>query len=293
MKKKWLLLLALALMLVSCGTKTEPAKTPAPETPAQEAAVATPAEEKKEEKPVTGETSNIVVFAAASLTESLNEIAELYKKEHPGVSFTFTYDSSGTLKTQIEEGADADLFISAAQKQMNQLDIASDKNEAKLDFVDSATRVNLVENKVTLAVPAGNPAGVKEFADVNTDTVKTVALGNSDVPVGQYSEELFTSLGIWDAIQPKVTFGSNVKEVTTWVAEKAADCGVVYSTDAKSAGLEIVAEATSEMIKTPVVYPAAVLKNAKNAEAAKGFLDFLQTQPARDVFTKIGFAIPQ
>ncbi len=237
------------------------------------------------------EKSEIVVFAAASMTETMEQIKEKYEVENEGVNIVYTFDSSGTLKTQIQEGAEADLFISAAQKQMNQLDIASDKNEEELDFIDSESRVDLLMNRVTLAVSEGNEKGINGFEDINTDAVEKIALGNADVPVGQYSEEVLTNMGIWDEIQDKITFGSNVKEVTTWVSEKSVDCGIIYATDAFSAGLEIVAEAPEGTLKNQVVYPAAVLKNSKNAEAAKAFLDYLQTDECAEIFESVGFVM--
>jgi molybdate transport system substrate-binding protein len=150
-----------------------------------------------------------------------------------------------------------------------------------------------VENKVTLVVPDGNPASVRSFDDVATDVVSTIALANSDVPVGQYSEDIFTNMGVWDSIQNKITSGSNVKEVTTWVSEGTVDCGVVYATDAYSAGLEVVAEAPADMLKTPVIYPAAILKISSNVDAAQAFLDYLQTDECTAVFKNVGFSIPQ
>jgi len=224
------------------------------------------------------------------MTETLTQIAELYKTAAPNVTLTFTFDSSGTLKTQIAEGADCDVFISAAQKQMNELDKASDKNTEGLDFVLSDTRFNLLENQVALVVPKGNPAGIKSFDDVAN--AEKIALGNADVPVGQYSQEIFTNMGVWDALQSKITFGSNVKEVTTWVSEGTVDCGVVYSTDAIAAGLEIVAYAPAGMLKTPVLYPAAAMKVSKNADAAKAFLDYLKSDACAKVFESAGFSIP-
>ncbi|HCP14278.1 MAG TPA: molybdate ABC transporter substrate-binding protein [Peptococcaceae bacterium] len=235
----------------------------------------------------------LTVFAAASMTETLSEIQAIYKAVAPEVTLTFNFDSSGTLKTQIEEGADCDLFISAAQKQMNALDISHEKNTNKLDFILPESRVDLLENKVVLVVPEGNPAGIQSFEDVNTDAVSMIALGNADVPVGQYSEEIFTKMGIWDEIHGKITFGSNVKEVTTQVSEGAVDCGVVYATDAFSAGLTPVAEAPADMLATPVVYPAAVLKSSKHPEAAQAFLDYLRTDACTTVFEKVGFTINQ
>ena len=246
-------------------------------------------------EPAKEENVDLTVFAAASLTEALNEIAQDYKSVAPDVTLTFNFDSSGTLKTQIEEGADCDVFLSAAQKQMNQLDATADPavNDKGLDFVLQGTRVDLLENKVVLVVPDGNPAGVTSFEDVNTDKVKLIALGNSDVPVGQYSEEIFTSMGVWDALNTaqKITFGTNVKEVTSQVSEAAVDCGVVYTTDASSAGLEIVTSAPEGSHK-PVIYPAAVLNTTKHEDEAKAFLNYLQDEDATAVFESVGFSVP-
>jgi molybdate transport system substrate-binding protein len=237
----------------------------------------------------------LTIFAASSMTETLNQIAEKYKEVAPNVTLTFDFDSSGTLKTQIQEGADCDIFISAAQKQMNQLDITADAsiNTDGLDFVLSDTRINLVQNKVVLVVPEGNPAGIQSFDDVGTDKVKLIALGNSDVPVGQYAQEMFTTMGIWDKLNAdsKITFGTNVKEVTSQVSADAVDCGVVYATDAKAAGLTVVAEASADSHK-PVIYPAAVMKSSKNVDAAQAFLDYLKTDDCTAVFEAAGFTIP-
>lgn len=268
------LTLSLALSLTACGGGTAPSEAPETTAPAAESAPAeTPAAEAVE----------LHVYAAASLTESLNQIAENYKAVAPNVTITYTFDSSGTLKTQIEEGGDCDLFLSAAQKQMNGL--------TEGGYIDEGSRVDLLENKVTLAVPQGNPAGVASFEDVNTDKVKMIALGNSDVPVGQYSQELFTAMGVWDAIQDKITFGSNVKEVTTWVGESTVDCGVVYATDAFSAGLEVVAEADPALLTNQVIYPAAVLAASAHKDEAQAFLDYLKTNESVAVFESVGFAM--
>lgn len=234
----------------------------------------------------------LIVFAAASMTETLTEISENYKSVAPNVTLVFNFASSGDLKTQIQEGAQCDLFISAAQKQMNQLDAAdtAGQNTEGLDFVLSDTRVDLLENKVALVVPEGNPANVRSFEDVVR--VPLVALGNSDVPVGQYSEEIFTALGLWDQLnrEHKITFGTNVKEVTSQVSEAAVDCGVVYGTDACSAGLEVVAYAP-EGTHSPVIYPAAVLNITRHEEEARVFLEYLQGEEAGAVFEAVGFSV--
>lgn len=240
---------------------------------------------------------DLVVFAAASMQETMEEIATLYQKDHPNVTITYNFDSSGTLKKQIQEGADCDLFISASPKQMNALDAAADpeKNPDGLDFVLSDTRLNLLENKVVIAVPEGNPAGIEGF-DYLAEQLKNgsilLAMGNSDVPVGQYTLKIFKFYGLDEealAKEGKLTYCSNVKEVTSQVTEAAVDCGIIYATDAYSAGLKSVDTATKEMCGQ-AIYPAAVMKDSKNLETAKDFLAFLQTDAAAEVFQKVGFS---
>ena len=264
------------------------------------AACAAPATEETaapEETVPEAEPVELIVFAAASMTETMNQIAELYKAKAPNVTLTYNFDSSGTLKTQIQEGAECDLFISAGQKQMNQLDITADPevNTDKLDFVLEGTRVNLLENRVTLCVPEGNPKDIKGFDDL-ADKLKEgsvlMAMGNSDVPVGQYTQKILAFYGLDEEKLAKdgvITYGTNVKEVTTQVTEASVDCGVVYCTDAFSAGLTPVDYATKEMCGQ-VIYPAAVLNVSGNQEAAKEFLAYLRTDEAMKVFEAVGFA---
>ncbi len=262
------------LMLTGCGTQESQA-----------------VREAKEEK------TELIVFAAASMTETQTEIAGQYEAVAPNVTITYNFDSSGTLKTQIEEGADCDVFISAAPKQMNALDASKDAdggNEKGLDFVLSGTRADLLENKVTLAVPEGNPKDLNSFDDLAKglkDGAVLLAMGNEDVPVGQYTQKIFAYYDLNEEDLAKagvITYGSNVKEVTTQVSEATVDAGVIYATDAFSAGLRVVDTATPEMCGQ-VIYPAAVLNITKHEEEAKAFLEYLKTPEASKVFEAVGF----
>ena len=279
MKKLLPLLLALALVfsLAACGSKTDDTTTDHTQGDAN------------------AESVDLVVFAAASMTETLTEIAEMYKKVAPNVNITYNFDSSGKLLTQISEGADCDLFISAAPQQMNAMDGSliddKDKNPDGLDLIVTDSRIDLLENKVTLAVPEGNPKDIESF-DQLAELLKSgdvmLAIGNSDVPVGQYTEKIFAYYGLDEAaLTDCLTYGNNVKEVTTQVSEASTDCGIIYATDAYSAGLTVVDSATAEMCGQ-VIYPAAVLKGEKE-EAAQAFLDYLQTADAMSVFESVGF----
>lgn len=291
--KKWIALFVVLSMTVclfaGCGAKQEaPAPTAAP-APA-------PAETAAPETESPAEPMELIVFAAASMTETLTQLGEQYMAEHPEVSIVFNFDSSGTLKTQIQEGADCDVFISAGQKQMNQLDIAAkpESNPDGLDFVKEGTRFNILENKVALAVPEGNPAGIESYDDLAAklkDGKVVLAMGNSDVPVGQYTQKILAFYALSEealAAAGAVTYGSNVKEVTTQVSEATVDCGIIYQTDAFSAKLTVVDTATAEMCGQ-VIYPAAILKNSQNADAAQAFLDYLVSDAGDAVFEAVGF----
>jgi molybdate transport system substrate-binding protein len=270
MKKLFALLLTAGLLLTNlaaCSEKEETAKpTASPEVSSTESAEVT-----------------LTIFAASSLTEALNEISELYKKEKPNVTLSFNFDSSGKLQTQIENGAEVDLFISAAQKQMNALE------DAKL--IDTSTREDLLVNKVVLVVPKDSTKDITSFEDCLTDKVSLMSIGNADVPVGQYTEEIFKYLGGWDTIQAKSSMGSSVKEVLSQVESGSVDCGIVYSTDAAtSSGVKPVATAPEDSHK-PVTYPVAILQGAENVQAAADFTEFLNSETASGVFTEIGFGI--
>ena len=284
-----LLALSLALSLTACGSKTDSTADAADDSQTQDNA---PAEEP------AGDSVELIVFAAASMTETMNQIKEMYEQENPNVTITYNFDSSGKLLTQITEGANCDLFISAAPKQMNAMDGSLkedvDKNPNGLDLIVTDSRVDLLENKVTLAVPEGNPKGIESF-DQLSELLKSgdvlLAIGNSDVPVGQYTLKIFDYYGLDEEALVSagvLTYGNNVKEVTSQVSEASADCGIIYATDAFSAGLTVVDSATAEMCGQ-VIYPAAVLKGDKE-DAAQDFLAYLQTDAAMTLFESVGFS---
>ena len=277
-----LLALAMALSLVACGnggsadTNQDANNADDQQTPA--------------------ETVELTVFAAASLTESLTAIGEKYMAENENVKINFNFDSSGKLYTQIKEGAPCDLFISAAPKQMNQLDGTlkddADKNPDGLDMLVEGSRLDLLENKVVLAVAEGSDKGIDSFdklAELLKSGGVTLAIGNEDVPVGQYTKKIFAYYEIDEAaIAANLTYGSNVKEVTTAVSEGTVDCGIIYASDAYSTGLTVAAEATADMCGQ-VIYPAAVLNTSTRQEAAAAFLAYLQDADASAEFEKVLF----
>ncbi len=239
----------------------------------------------------------IIVYAAASLAESLEKIIAEFEKENPGVEVTANFGSSGDMEKAIAEDAECDLFIPAAKKQMDQLDetAGSEVNTEGLDYVVQGTRIDLLENKCVLAVPDGNPADISSFNDLKaafeTDGF-IFAMGGGSVPVGAYTQKIFEALGLDEqalASAGKITYGEDVKGVTSAVKEAVALAGIIYASDAYSAQLEAVDTATEEMTGGKVIYPAALIKTGKNAEAAKAFLEFLQTDTARKAFEGVGF----
>ena len=301
--KKPISLLTAAIMAAACLTACSSAGNPTAATAAIDTAVAAAATtasaattEATTVASATAPSVELIVFAAASMTETLNEIGSMYTAAHPNVTLTFNFDSSGTLKAQIQEGASCDLFISAGQKQMNQMDKTSDAavNTEGLDLVLLGTRVNLLENKVVLVVPKSNPKNIKCFDDMAAglnDGSILMAMGNSDVPVGQYTQKILTYYKLDEATLASagvLSYGTNVKEVTTQVSQGTVDCGVVYYTDALSAGLTNVAEATRDMCGQ-AIYPAALINTTAHKDQAQAFLNYLKTDEAMTIFKNAGF----
>jgi molybdate transport system substrate-binding protein len=263
-KKFWSVAFAMSLLLAmgGCGAKG--------------------AAEAKEDGKQSEEKAELTILAAASLTDVCNELKTMYEREHSNVTLTFSYAGSGALQTQIEEGAPADLFISAAKKQMNAL---KEKNLMKEDTI-----CNLLENKVVLIVPKDGKLELTSFEDVKKDTVTMIGIGEVEsVPAGQYAKKIFTNLGLWETVEAKANFGTDVRTVLGWVETSAVSCGVVYATDAYSTDLvKIVAEAP-EGSCDPVIYPAGVVASSKNITTAEAFLAFLKSDEAMKVFKDYGF----
>lgn len=271
------LAIAMAVSISGCTPKSSDTTSASAET-----SKAAPTEISAAEASIVSEKVELVISAAASLTDVAAEIAEMYKSVAPNVSISYSFGSSGALQTQIEEGAPSDIFMSAAKKQMTAL-------EGK-NLIEEDKEKDLLVNKVVLITPKDSTKGITKFEDATTDKVSKIALGEpSSVPVGQYSEEIFNFLGILDKVKLKANYGSDVRQVLTWVESGEVDCGVVYATDAAaSQKVKVICEAPKDSHK-PVIYPVAVLKNSKHFDEANAFLNFLSSPEVVKVFEKYGF----
>ena len=278
MKKRILAAMMAAVMVFSmagCGSKADEKTDDTAKT------------EATDNKVSDEEETEIQVFIAASLKNVMDELAAQYNEEHPNVKITYNADSSGTLQTQIEEGSRCDIFFSAATKQMDAL---VDEELAKKDSV-----VDLLENKVVLIKPKDGETKVTGFENI-TDA-KNIALAGEDVPVGQYSREIFKNLGIEDDVNKmEINEGKNVTDVLASVSEGSNEIGIVYATDATSVAdkVDVIAEAPEGSLETPVLYPVGLTVDAEasdeEAAAADAFLEYLQTDDAMKVFEEYGFA---
>ena len=290
MKKQICLVMAAMMaagMLAGCSGSAK--ETTAAATEAATTAEETKAEETTAEETTaaaSGEETEILVAAASLKNAYEDKLIPMFEEANPGVTVKGTYDSSGKLQTQIEEGLEADVFMSAAKKQMTALD--------EEGMIASDTITDLLENKIVLIVPTGNEKKLEKFEDI--ENADSIALGDpASVPAGQYAQEALTNLGIWDKIQDKVSFGTNVTEVLNQVAAASADAGIVYATDAASMAdqVEVVAEAPEGSLAKKVIYPVAVVKSTAHEEVAKEFVAFLQTDKAITVFEEYGFSSAQ
>lgn len=276
--------MALAVMLMTaftiagCGAS----KSAGTENDGTAVAEAETAESGSSTGTTDGTQKEIVVLAAASLTDVCGELEKMYEEKNAGTDLIFSFASSGALQTQIEEGARADIFMSADVKQMNALD------EKGLMVSDSI--INLLENKLVLIVPSDSKLPLSSFEDVASDEVKMIAIGEPEsVPAGKYAMEVFEYLGIPDQVSAKANYGSDVRTVLTWVEENSVDCGVVYKTDAYTSDkVKIICEAPEGSLRQ-VIYPAGIVGTTGEKEAAEDFLDFIRSDEAMEVFASYGF----
>ena len=224
----------------------------------------------------------ILVAAAASLEYAYEEeLIPMFEEQNPGVTVKGTYDSSGKLQTQIEEGLEADVFMSAATQQMDAL--------TEEGFIDGDSVKDLLENQIVLITSAENELGLAEFTDITK--ADTIAIGDpASVPAGQYAREALTNLGIWDEVLAKASLGTNVTEVLNWVAEGSAQAGIVYATDAATTdNVKVIAQAPEGSLAEPAIYPAGLVASSAHQEEARAFLDFLQSDEAMAAFAEYGF----
>lgn len=227
--------------------------------------------------------TELTVSAAISLKNAFEELGKLYESQNKDSRIVFNLGASGDLMAQIKGGAPVDVFASAAQKDMDELDNAG--------FVVKDTRTNFVSNSVVLIVPSSSKIALTSFEDLKKAEIKKIAVGNpKTVPIGRYSDETFQYYKISDMIRPKLIFAENVRQVLDYVARGEVDAGVVYSTDAmvKQREVKIIATAPEASHK-PIIYPIAVVKGTKNEKAAKSFIAFITSGEGRKILSRYGF----
>lgn len=234
------------------------------------------------ERANTLEPTELMISAAASLTDALNEMKQVYEKEHKTVDLLFNFGGSGKLATQIEQGAPTDLFLSADQKSMDNLQ--------KKSLVKADSRVNFTGNKIVLVAEKNNGISITSIKDIEPNTLSQIAIGEPEsVPAGKYAKEALESLGKWNEVQDKLVFAKDVRQVLTYVESGNADIGFVYSSDANASDkVKVLAEADTS-IHTPIVYPAAIVADSKNQTEAQQFIDFLHSDVGQSILEKYGF----
>lgn len=267
-----------AVLAAGCGSSEE--NTDASDSSQSETEADT--QEEGQEESGEDEKTEILVAVAASLEYAYeDELIPMFEEQNPDITVSGTYDSSGKLQTQIEEGMEADVFMSAATKQMDAL------TEEGMIEEDSVT--DLLENKIVLITSADSQLELSSFEDITK--ADTIAIGDpASVPVGQYSEEALTNLGLWDQVLAKASLGTNVAEVLNWVAEGSAQAGIVYATDAATTDkVKVVAEAPEDSLAEPAIYPVGIVSASENKEAAEKFVEFLKSDEAIQIFEDYGF----
>ncbi|MBE9191836.1 molybdate ABC transporter substrate-binding protein [Gloeocapsopsis crepidinum LEGE 06123] len=226
----------------------------------------------------------LLVSAAASLQDALQEIQPFFQQTQSNIKVNYNFGASGALQQQTEQGAPADIFFSAATRQMDAL-------QAK-NLILADTRRNLLTNRLVLIVPSNSRLNINSFRQLTDNNIKRIAVGEfRSVPVGQYSEELFNNLGILMQVKPKLVLGNNVRNVLAAVESGNADAGIVYATDVMLSNRVRVVATAPEDLHSPIVYPIAVVSSSKNPESAKQYIQFLSNQQAISVFKKYGFGV--
>lgn len=259
MKMRWLIALIIAVILTGCGSQDASRK----------------AEEQTE----------LIISAAVSLTDSLEEIKALYEKEHAGVKLNFNLGASGALQQQIEQGAPADLFLSAGKKQMNAL--------VEQGLVDEERQKVLLSNELVVITSLDAKGTVATFEDLEQSTIQRLALGEPDVvPAGSYSKEALTYSGLWEKLEPKMVFAKDVRQVLSYVETGNVDAGFVYKTDALTSSSVKIAFAVDAKSYSPIEYPVGIIKATKHGAEAEQFYRYLMEEEAQSVFRKYGFSAP-
>ncbi|MTJ53339.1 molybdate ABC transporter substrate-binding protein [Anabaena sp. UHCC 0253] len=233
---------------------------------------------------VAQSNTNLLISAAASLKDVLEEIKPLYQQSKSNVNISYNFGSSGALQQQIEQGAPADMFISAAKRQVDALE--------QKGLLVAGTRNIIAKNRLVLIVPK-NVVGVSSFYNLRDAKIKKIVIGEPrSVPAGQYAKQVLEKLKIWENVKPKLVFANNVRQVLASVETGNADAGLVYITDAKISNQVKIVVAADEKYHSPIIYPLAVMKRSKNIDAAKDFSKFLSSEQAKKVFKKYGFVLP-
>ncbi|WP_426454700.1 molybdate ABC transporter substrate-binding protein [Paenibacillus sp. S-38] len=276
-KISMVLLIVLSLMLVSAGCGTAP-------NSATSSSAGTQAPRSDALSPAATESVELTISAAASMTDALKEIQTAYEKQHPNIKLNFNFGASGALQQQIEQGAPADLFLSAAAKNMKAL---VDKQ-----LIDANQQKHVLSNELVAVVAADGKASIAGAADLSKPDVKNIAIGIPEsVPAGTYAKEALTNTKLWDSLQSKMVQGKDVRQVLQYVETANADVGFVYKTDALTSQQVKVAFTVDSTTYTPVQYPIGIVKATKHSKEAEGFYSYLQSKEALDIFVKYGFSV--
>jgi molybdate transport system substrate-binding protein len=226
--------------------------------------------------------NELLVLAAASLTDACNELALEYNFLNPDIHLIFSFASSGTLKSQIREGAPADIFLSASKKHMKDL--------IKEKLILNGTEIDLICNKIVLVTPSGNPGKIRSIRDLRSDKTLQFAMGDPEsVPAGEYARKILSSSGLWDSLKSEAIYASDVRQVLAWAEAGEIDCGFVYSSDAKISDKVEIFELKEGFLQSSIIYPAAVINTSLKIRESENFLHYLTTENAKRIFTKYGF----